>query len=92
MFDRLKYAACNVATALGGIFSRSVNALFFRGSMHQSISARAHIEGRRSAKWARRERLIDRLFFWERHHCAVAWIDEVARARRTLELNEATED
>ena len=42
-----------------------------------------------SATWARRERVINALVFWERDHCARAWAAEVARANRTLEMNRA---
>lgn len=79
-----------VLVALGAVASRSINAIVFDGSMHQSLSARSHVEAARDPTWARRRDRIDRLFsLVERDHCAVAWADEVRRARRTLALNEA---
>lgn len=79
-----------VLEAIGAVASRTVNAVLYRGSMHQSLSARAHVEAPHDAVWARRRERIDRLFAgWEPRHCAEAWADEVYRARRTLEINEA---
>jgi len=80
-----------VVAAAAAVASRAVNAVFYRGSMHQSLSARAHVEQGRDPVWAARRRRIDRLFsLCEERHCANAWADEVYRARRTLEMNEAT--
>ena len=67
--------------------SRVLNATVYAGSMYQTLSARAHIEGRTDPAWARRERRINRLFFWQDGHCARAWLSEVTRARKTLQRN-----
>lgn len=72
---------------LVSLFSRTINAVFFGGSMYQTLSARAYIEGRTSEKWARRARRIDRLFFWAPRHCERAWASEVERAWKTIRRN-----
>ena len=57
------------------LVSRVLNAVFYQGSMHQTLSARTHIEARdawltfdeweaaSARKWIARERRIDRLFY-----------------------------
>ncbi len=72
---------------LASLVSRVINATIYAGSMHQTLSARAHIEGRTSPEWAKREKRIDRLFFWSADHCARSWLAEVTRARKTLQRN-----
>ena len=69
------------------LVSRIINASVYGGSMHQTLSARAHIEARTDDKWAGRERRINRIFFWQSGHCARAWLSEVTRARKTLQRN-----
>jgi hypothetical protein len=81
------------------LISRVINAVFYDGSMHQTLSARTHIEAldeRRavewygvawSDEWIERERRINRMFFWQDDHCAKAWQSEVTRARKTLARN-----
>lgn len=77
----------------GSLLSRTVNALFFGGSMHQTLSARAHVEARNDPAWERLERRIDWLARrWESRHCALAWAEEVARARRVIERDERTRE
>jgi hypothetical protein len=76
-----------VAFFLASILSRVVNATFYGGSMHQTLSARAHIEARDIARWRQIERRINRVFFWQADHCATAWQAEVTRARKTLARN-----
>lgn len=68
--------------------SRAVNAIFFGGSVHETLSARAWRESFESEKWARRRAFIDRIVFWETGHCEDAWEAEVLRARMTLEYDE----
>ena len=69
------------------LISRTINATVYTGSMHQTLSARAHIESRTSEVWSRREKRINKLFFWQDNHCAEAWSSEVTRARKTLQRN-----
>ena len=69
----------------GSLGSRTINAVFFRGSIHQTFSARAHIEARNYPAWEPIEAAIDWLASpFEKHHCSVAWRDEVHRATKTL--------
>jgi hypothetical protein len=85
---RFVYVACHVAYFTASLGSRAVNAIFFGGSMHQTLSARAHVEGRVCPRWRRMEQRIDRLFaIFERDHCANGWAAEVERAIKTLERN-----
>jgi hypothetical protein len=72
---------------MASLASRTVNATIYGGSMHQTLSARAHIEARSDAEWAKRERRINRVFFWQADHCAQSWLSEVTRARKTLQRN-----
>lgn len=81
------HVAYEVGYFLISLVSRIINATIYDGSMHQTLSARAHIEARTNAAWARRERRINRLFFWQADHCARAWLSEVTRARKTLQRN-----
>lgn len=76
-----------VSFYLIALISRVANAAFYGGSVHQTLSARTHIEARTDAAWAKRERRINRLFFWQDGHCAGAWLSEVTRARKTLQRN-----
>lgn len=85
------YVLGHIAYFLASLGSRTVNAALFGGSMHQTLSARAHIEGRTDARWRRREAGINRLFL-DPNHCAEGWCGEVDRARKTLEQNEATRE
>lgn len=72
---------------LVSIPSRILNAIC-RGSMHQTFSARVHMEVRRgNNKWLRIERIINTIFFWDEDHCKRARDSEVKRAWRTIELN-----
>jgi hypothetical protein len=72
---------------LASLFSRTINASFYGGSMHQTLSARAHIEARTSPRWQQIERRINRLFFWQEDHCKQAWDSEVGRAWKTIARN-----
>lgn len=67
--------------------SRAVNATIFKGSMHQTLSARAEVDSRTSHVWAKRKRVINIVFFLQEDHCLKAWESEVSRARKTLERN-----
>jgi len=70
--------------------SRLFNAAVFGGSTYQTVSARAWIEGQADAIWARRRDRIDRVFWFDPHHCQRAWQNEVDAARKTLRRAGAT--
>ena len=70
--------------------SRLFNAAVFGGSTYQTVSARAYIDGRTNAKWARRRNRIDRVFWFDADHCKAAWQNEVDAARKTLDRAGAT--
>lgn len=76
-----------VGAYLAAVPSRILNATWFRGSIHQSTSSRAHMDARHELRWQKIERRINRLFFWQEDHCKRAWDGEVARARKTLQRN-----
>lgn len=81
------HVAYEVAIYLIAVPSRIWNATYFRGSIHQSTSSRAHMDARHDLRWQKIERRINRLFFWQADHCKRAWDGEVARARKTLQRN-----
>jgi len=81
------HIAYEVAFFLASIFSRTINATFYAGSMHQTLSSRAHIEAIESPRWRQVERRINCVFFWQKDHCAIAWQAEVSRALKTLQRN-----
>lgn len=87
MGRRFKYVIYEVGYFSISLISRIINAAIFMGSMHQTLSSRTHIEARSSPKWQEREKLINRLFFWQVGHCEIAWGAEVSRARKTLIRN-----
>lgn len=82
-------ALYGIVYTAAAILSRIVNCVVFRGDIHQSLSARAYIDGLVDPVWAQRAEMIDRLIFWEADHCEVSWLDEVFRARETLALEAA---
>lgn len=91
MIRRLGHIAYEVGYFIGSLASRTVNAILFKGSMYQTLSARAHIDARTSDRWDRWERRINRLIFWSEDHCANAWASEVTRAKKTLLKNKVKE-
>jgi hypothetical protein len=86
-WQQAAHVAYEVGYFLISLGSRVINATIYGGSMHQTLSARAHIEARTKTEWAAREDRIDRLIFWQDEHCARAWASEVTRARKTLQRN-----
>jgi len=86
---RICYAATQLVVGLFTLASCITNALVFGGSARQSLSARCYVEAAADPKsvWARRVRIINTIIFWEADHCFQSWIDEIARAERTLHLN-----
>lgn len=93
------YIIHEVGYFLASIVTRVYNVLK-GGSIHQTYSARVHIEARdacdgvargllncEGAIWIKREKRINRVFFWQEDHCAKAWASEVSRARKTLARN-----
>lgn len=84
------HVAYEVGVYLIALPSRMVNAVFYGGSIHQSLSARSHIEARTSEEWRRRAARINRLFPWQEDHCARAWAGELDRAMKTVARNSAT--
>jgi len=84
IYSRPVYIIIRFAEMLISSASRVLNAAVFGGSTYQTTSARAHIDGLTSAKWAKRERMINALFFFQPDHCRLAWEGEVAAALKTL--------
>jgi hypothetical protein len=78
------YILARFAEMLIAAGSRVINAAVFGGSTHQTTSARAFIDGITDAKWAKRQRAIDRVFFFQPDHCERAWAAEVTAAHKTL--------
>jgi len=71
--------------------SRIVNAVGYGGSTHQTLSARAYIDGQSSVRWGQRRDFIDILFWFDKEHCKNAWAKEVSDARKTLDRAQASE-
>jgi hypothetical protein len=78
------YILARFAEMLIAAGSRVINAAVFGGSTHQTTSARAFIDGLTDDKWAKRQRTIDRVFFFQPDHCERAWLQEVDAAHKTL--------
>jgi len=78
------YILARFAEMLIAAGSRVLNAAVFGGSTHQTVSARAFIDGQAIPKWAKRRDVIDRVFFFQPGHCEKSWISEVANAHKTL--------
>lgn len=76
------YIGYRLAEMMVSLLSRGFNAAFLGGSTHQTTSARAHIET--GPGWRRARRIINAVIFWQPDHCAWAWEQEVAEARKTL--------
>ena len=76
------YVLARFAEMLIAAGSRVLNAAVFGGSTHQTLSARAFIDGMSSPKWAKRRR--DRIDWF------LAWQNEVDAARKTLDRAGAT--
>jgi hypothetical protein len=81
------YVFYRLGESLLSSLSRFCNAAFFAGSTHQTISAQAFIESASNTRWARRQRFIDAIFFFQPDHCRWAWEIEVRNAKKTLERN-----
>jgi len=84
------YVLARFAEMLIAAGSRVLNAAVFGGSTHQTLSARAFIDGMSSPKWAKRQRAIDTAFWFQPNHCKTAWQQEVDAARKTLDRAGAT--
>jgi hypothetical protein len=79
MTPRPLYIVYRVLEMLVSLVSRFLNATFFGGSTHQTLSARSYIE-----PLPRTGEFINALFFWQDNHIKWAWEREVAEAERTL--------
>jgi hypothetical protein len=79
---RASYAALRFAEALLSAGSRFLNAILLDGSTSISISARAALE--RTPRWRRARVWIDRAFWFDPDHCALALAREAELARKTL--------
>ena len=84
IYPRPIYIVFRLAEMFISSASRILNAAVFGGSTYQTTSARAHIDGMTSQKWARREKVINAIFFFQPNHCQLAWEGEVAAAQKTL--------
>lgn len=83
--NRACYALGHLGSASGQALSRFVNAAFLRGSIHQSVSARAYQMSFSSDDWSKWRARIDAVL--GDGHCKDAWDYEVDNALKTLERN-----
>lgn len=69
---------------LGDALSQLANVMLLNGDANESISGRAHREG-----WMKAKRLIDAICApWELQHCRIAYLADVARAKKLIEEHE----
>lgn len=91
--SRSFYVLYEVGAYLFSLGSRVLNAVFWGGSMHQTLSARAHVMAEIDpTKWRNTKRWINRVFFFQDDHCASAWAADLKRARKTVMYNELIAD
>lgn len=95
---QLGHVFFEIGFTLFSIFSRTLNATAFRGSMYQTLSARTHMEAwphwmsseeadvsPQVARWRRGEQIINALLVWTgRGHCKSARDSDVLRMKRGL--------
>lgn len=63
------------------------NALIPGGWADETLSSRAHrMRQKRQRVWGWTAAVIDRLFFWQRNHCAQAYADELDRKQLSPEM------
>jgi hypothetical protein len=84
MANRTLYVLRRFCNMIISSVSRLINALFYGGSTHQTLSSRAYIEGKTDPKWAKRRDFIDFLFWFQKDHCKLSWASDVAEAELTL--------
>jgi hypothetical protein len=85
---RFVFIAWEIGAFLVSITSRAFNAVVYNGSIYQTFSARCYWEAQGgSVEWNRRQRYVNRLFFWADGHCEKAWKAELARAEKTVAIN-----
>lgn len=83
------YILYRVFHDLVAVLSRFINATFFGGSTHQSLSSRAHVDSKFDPEWKRRRLFINGVFFWQEDHCEADWLFSVDQALKVLERNDA---
>lgn len=84
--SRALHITREVAAGIAHTSSAMLNTVAFKGDMHTSTSAAAHMRQSHPA-WANRRRFINALFFWQDDHCKVAWEADYARALRKVQAN-----
>lgn len=83
--SRLRAGLAEVGKAVGQLASRFINRFWYKGSIHQSVSARSYQMSFSDPEWAARREAIDRLI--REGHCREAWDYEVDNALKTLKQN-----
>ena len=76
-----------VAAGIAHTCSAMLNTVAFRGDMHTSTSAAAHLKQAHPA-WRNRRKFINALFFFQADHCKAAWQSDYERALRKVAANE----
>jgi hypothetical protein len=75
-----------VAAGIAHTASAMLNTVAFKGDMHTSTSAAAHMKQSHPA-WRNRRRFINALFFWQDDHCKAAWEADFLRAVAKFQAN-----
>ena len=73
---------------LAALSSQMANVVLFDGSPDETVSGRAYRQGvlQLNPKWARRRRLINRVFFWQPDHCKISHQQDVKMAKAIMAL------
>ncbi|WP_444668351.1 hypothetical protein [Cereibacter changlensis] len=83
--SRLRAGLAEVGKAVGQLASRFINRFWYKGSIHQSVSARSYQMSFNDPEWAARRVAIDHRL--GENHCREAWNYEVDNALNTLKQN-----
>ena len=85
--NRALHIIREVAAGIAHTCSAMLNTVAFKGDMHTSTSAAAHLHQDHPA-WRNRRKFINALFFWQDDHCKAAWRADYERALRKVAANE----
>jgi hypothetical protein len=83
---KLLHIIREVAAGIAHTASATLNTVAFKGDMHTSTSAAAHMKQAHPA-WRNRRRFINALFFWQDDHCKAAWEADFMRAVAKFQAN-----
>lgn len=73
---------------IAALGSQLLNVVLFNGSPDETVSGRAYRQGvlQLDSGWAKRRRLINRLFWWQPDHCHNSHLQDLRMARAIVAL------